>query len=86
MIVIEKLNVQNDGPKNKKKSFIILFVPCQQMQTNKFMSNEYICKKALGTLFGFCPKALKALVLHAKSHTLPIHGLTGRVDLFSAKY
>ena len=31
MIVIEKLKVQNNGPKNKKKSFIIPFVPCQQI-------------------------------------------------------
>ena len=80
MIVIEKLKVQNDGPKNNKKSFIIPFVTCQQIWTNKYMSNKYICKEALGTLFGYGPKALKALVLHAKNHTLPIHGLTGRVD------
>ena len=50
------------------------------------MSNKYICKEALGTLFGFGPKALKALVLHAKNNTLPIHGLTSRVDLFSVKF
>ena len=50
------------------------------------MSNEYICKEALGTLFGIGPYALKTLVRHAKYHTLPIHGLTGRVDHKSAKY
>ena len=50
------------------------------------MSNKYICKEALDTLFGFGPKALKALVLHAKNHTLPIHGLSGTVDHKSAKY
>ena len=31
MIVVEKLKVQNDGPKNKKKTFVIPFVPCQQI-------------------------------------------------------
>ena len=50
------------------------------------MSKEYICKEALGTLFGFGPKALKALVLHAKNHTLPILGLTGRITPMSDKY
>ena len=86
MVVIEKLKVQNNGPKNKNKSFIIPFVPCQQIWTNKFMSNEYICKEALGTLFGYGPFALKTLVSHTKKHTLPIHELTGRVDSFSAKF
>ena len=86
MIVIEKLKVQNNGPKNKKKPFIIPFVPCQQIWTNEFLSNKYICKEALCTLFAFGPKALKVLVLHAKNYTLPIHGLTGRVDSFSAKF
>ena len=85
MIVIEKFKVQNNGPKNKK-SFIISFVPCQQIWTNKFMSNKYIYKEALGTLFEFGPKALKALVSHAKNRILPIHGLTRRVDHKSAKY
>ena len=50
------------------------------------MSNEYICMEALSTLFGYGPFALKMLVRHAKYHTLPIHGLTGRVDSFSAKF
>ena len=30
--------------------------------------------------------ALKLLVRHAKYHTLPIHGLTGRVDSASVKF
>ena len=50
------------------------------------MSNEYICKEALGILFGFGPKALKVLVLHAKNPTLPIHELTGRITPMSDKY
>ena len=68
------------------KPFIIPFVPCQLPWTNKYMSNEYICKEALGTLFGYGPFALKTLVSHAKKHALPIHGLTGRVNSFSAKF
>ena len=50
------------------------------------MSNKVICKETLGTLFGYGPSALKTLVSHAKKHTLPIHGLTGRVDQKSAKF
>ena len=83
---LKKITVLNDGPKNNKKPFIIPFVPCQLIWTNEFMSNKVICKEALGTLFGYGPFALKTLVSHAKRHTLPIHGLTGRVDSFSAKY
>ena len=87
MIAIEKLKVLNNvGQLKKNNLFIIPFVPCQLIWTKEFMSNEYICKEALGTLFGFGPKALKVLLLHAKNHTLPIHGLTGRVKSFSAKF
>ena len=50
------------------------------------MTNKFICKEALGTLFGYGPFVLKVLVLYAKNHTFSIHGLTGRVDSFSAKY
>ena len=50
------------------------------------MSDKYIYKEALGTLFGFGPKALKALVSHAKNHTLSNHGLTGRITPMSDKY
>ena len=87
MIVIGKLKILNDGlKKNNKKSFIIPFVPCQLIWTNEFMSNEVICKEALGTLFGYSPFALKALVQHKKYHTLPIHELNERVDSVSAKF
>ena len=87
MIVIEKLKVLNNVPKKmNNKPFIIPFVPCQLPWTNEYMSNEYICKEALGTLFGLCPHALKILVQHPKYHTLPIHGLTGRVDSVSVKF
>ena len=87
MIVIEKLKVLNNvGQKKKNKPFIIPFVPCQLIWTNEFMSNEYICKEALGTLFGLGSHAVGLLVRHAKFHTLPIHGLTGRVDSVSVKF
>ena len=53
MIVIEKLKVLNNvGQLKKTQPFIIPFVPCQLIWTNKYMSNKYICKEALGTLFG----------------------------------
>ena len=68
------------------KPFVIPYVPCQLPWTNKYMSNVYICKEALGTLFGVGHHALKTLVRHAKYHTLPIHGLTGRVDSISVKF
>ena len=54
MIVIEKLKVLNNvGQLKKTQPFIIPFVPCQQIWTNEFVSNEYICNEALGTLFGY---------------------------------
>ena len=87
MIVIEKLKVLNNvGQLKKNKPFIIPFVPCQLIWTNQYMSNKYICKEALGTLFGLGPHALKTLVRHTKYHTLPIHGLTGRVNSVSVKF
>ena len=87
MIVIEKLNVLNNGlKKNNNKSFILLFVASQFPWTNKFMKSKFICKEALGTFLGYGHIALKALVSHAKNHTLPIHRLTGRVDPVSTKF
>ena len=50
------------------------------------MTNEFICKEAPGTLFGYGHIALEALVLHAKYHALPIHGGTGRLDPKSAEF
>ena len=86
MIVIENLTILNDGPKNRNKSCIVPFVPCQLIRTNKFITNEFICKEALGTLFGYGHITLKALVFHAKNHTFPINRSTGRVDPSSAKF
>ena len=87
MIVIEKLKVLNNvRQKKNNKPFIIPFVPCHLPWTNDYMSNEVICKEALGTLFGLGCHALKTLVQHAKYHTLPIHGSTGRVDPKSAQF
>ena len=58
------------------------------------MTNKFICKEALGTLFGYGHIALKALAIHThthihintQNHTLPIHGLPGKVDPVSAKF
>ena len=87
MIVIEELKVLNNvGQKKNNKPFIIPFVPCQFPWTNEYMSNKYICKEALGTLFGLGPHALKTLVRHAKYHILPIHGLIGSFDSVSVKF
>ena len=63
MIVIEKLKVLNNvAMKINNKPFIIPSVPCEMEWTNEYMSNQYICKEALGTLFGLGPHALKSLV------------------------
>ena len=63
MIVIEKLKVLNNvGQLKKTQPFIIPFVPCQLIWTNEYMPNEYICKEALGTLFGLGPHAVGTLV------------------------
>ena len=87
MIVIENLKIVNNGlKKNNKKPFVIPFVASQLPWTKEFMTNEFICKEALGTLFGYGHIALKALVSHAKNHTLPIHGSTVGVDPFSTKF
>ena len=70
MIVIEKLKLLNNGlKKNNKKPFILPFVASQLPWTNDFMTNEFICKEALGTLFGYSHITLKALVSHThKTH------------------
>ena len=87
MIVIEKLKVLNNlAQKMNNKPFIIPFVPCESVWTNEYMSNEYICKEALGTLFGLGSHAVGLLVQHAKFHTLPIHGLTGAITPMSVQF
>ena len=53
---------------------------------NKFYANVFICKEALGMVFGIGHKAMTSLVDHANHHTLPIHGLTGRVPKFKTKF
>ena len=51
MIVIEKLKILNNGVnKSNKKPFILLIVASYLLWTNEFMTNEFICKEALGTL------------------------------------
>ena len=87
MIVIEKLKVLNNvGQLKKTQPFIIPFVPCESEWTNEYMSNEYICKEALGTLFGLGSHAVGSLVRHAKFHALPIHGLTGAITPMSVQF
>ena len=66
MVIIKKLKILNDGLKKNKKPFIIPFVSCQLIWINEYMLNEYICKEALGTLFGLGSHVLKTLVRHAK--------------------
>ena len=68
IIVIEKLKILKYGQKNNKKPFIIPVVASPIPWTNKFMTNQFICKEALGTLFGYGHIALKVLVSHAKKN------------------
>ena len=53
---------------------------------NKFYKSVFICKEALGTVSGIGRKGKTALVHHATYHTLPIHGLTGRVPELLTKF
>ena len=51
------------------------------------MTNEFICKEYLASLFGYGHIALKqALVSHAQKKTLPIHGLNGGVTPMAVKF
>ena len=77
------LDVQN---KNNPKPYILPFVANEGGWINEFLKNVFICKEAFGTLFGIGRYAMTALVDHVKYHTLPIHGLTGRVPKFNTKF
>ena len=77
------LLVQN---RNNLKPFILPFVANKDKWMNKFYANVFICKEALGMVFGIGHKAMTSLVDHANHHTLPIHGLTGRVPKFKTKF
>ena len=70
------LDVRN---RNNPKPFMLPFVATSDGWQNEFLKNVFICKEALGTLFGIGRYAMMALVQHAVKHTLPIHGLTGIV-------
>ena len=87
MIIIEKLKVLLDVQnRNNPKPFILPFVATDNGWMNKFYKSVFICKEALGTVFGIGPKAMAILVDHAIYHTLPIHGLTGRVPEVNTKF
>ena len=70
------------------RPFILPFVAIQDDDSmlNHFYKSVFICKEALGTVFGIGRKAMTALVDHANHHTLPIHGLTGRVPEFRTEF
>ena len=87
MIIIEKLKVLLDVQnRNNPKPFILPFVATEDGWMNEFYKSVFICKEALGTVFGIGRKGMTALVHHATYHTLPIHGLTGRVPVFNTKF
>ena len=87
MIIIEKLKVMLDvRNRNNPKPFMLPFVATNDGWLNEFLKNVFICKEALGTLFGIGRKGMSALVQHAVQHTLPMHGLTGRVCDFNTKF
>ena len=47
---------------------------------NELLQNVFIYKEALKMLFGIDCEGMRALLVeHVVNHTLPIHGLTGRV-------
>ena len=89
MIIIEKLKVLLDVQnRNNPRPFILPFVATQDddRMMNHFYKSVFICKEALGTVFGIGRKAMTTLVDHAIHHTLPIHGLTGRVPEVNTKF
>ena len=74
MIIIEKLKVLLDVQnRNNPKPFMLLFVASNDGWMNEFLKSVFICKEALGTLFGIGCYGMTALVQHAVNHTLPIH-------------
>ena len=89
MIIIEKLKILHDvlnKNKKNKKPCMLPFLASQDTWTNKFLKNVFICKEALGTLFGIGCNGLATLVKHTVQHILPIHGLTGRVTPMAARF
>ena len=87
MIIIEKLKVMLDVRNtNNPKPFMLPFVATSNGWQNEFLKNVFICKEALGTLFGIGRYVMLTLVQHAVQHTLPNHRLTGRVCNFNTKF
>ena len=87
MIIIEKMKVLLDvRNRNNPKPFMLPFVASDNGWMNEFLKCVFICKEALGTLFGIGRYGMTTLVQHAVNHTLPIHGLTGRVPEFNTKF
>ena len=87
MIIIEKLKVLlNLQKRNNSKLFILPFVASDDGWMNELLKNVFICKEALGTLFGIGCEGISALVEHVVNHTLPIHELSERVLEFNTKF
>ena len=75
MVIIEKLKVLLDVQnRNNLTPFILPFVAIEDddRMMNNFYKSVFICKEALGTVFGIGRKAMTTLVNHAIHHTLPI--------------
>ena len=87
MIIIEILKVLFDVQnRNNPKPFMLRFVASDDGWINELLQNVFICKKALGALFGIGREKMRVLVQHAVNHTLLIHGLTRRVPEFNTKF
>ena len=86
IIAIEKLKILNDVLKKEKKPFMLTFVASQDVWTNKFLKNVFLCKEALGVLFGIGCKGLLTLIKHTVHHTLSIHGSTETIPQVIAKF
>ena len=87
MFIIETLKVVLDVQnRNNPQLCILPFVASEDKWIKEFLKNVFICEEVLGMLFGSDGKGLTALADHAIHHTLPLHGLTGRVPKFNTKF
>ena len=59
--------------------FMLPFVTSDDGWMNELLKGVFICKEALGTLFGIGRGGMRALVHYVINHTLPINRNTGRV-------
>ena len=89
MVLIAKLKVLNaELSKKNTTPFMLPSVANQNVLTNNFLENIFICnyKEALRALFGIGRKGLTAFVKHVVHHSLQIQALTGRVTPMAAKF